>query len=441
VVVALVTASPATPLMGYAQADTLQTINFSERTGVIKNPGIGYQTYYRSAVSDRQLPSSVMYIRFNWSQIQRAPGTYDFSVIEHALRQAKAAKQKLAFRIMGFENNNPGPIGLKNAGYPGFSFTFDGHPNVWFPDIDNAIVRQDLTNLIAALGHRYGSNPLIDTIDVGFVGDWGEFHFWNTEPRPPMPTTTSLNALHEMFLTSVKVPLVTGGTLHRKDVSAFIYAVRNRIGWRVDCWGDFDTSGWNHMDNAYPALIVDAGEAWKVAPVILEPCGTMSSWVSANYPWQQTLRWAVDNHASQFSNKGKVIPPVMLPAVQDMLTKLGYRFVLTEARFPASVVRRASFRLTLHWANKGNAPMYFDRLLLIKIGNQIHHTGISMKGFLPGTRIDAVAVGTERSEVGTHDVQIGLAPPGTEAPDITLAIQGAGPWYLLGNLIITEDRQ
>jgi len=44
----------------------------------------------------------------------------------------------------------------------------------------------------------------------------------------------------------------------------------------------------------------------------------------ANYPWQQALQWAIDNHASQFNNKNDAVPAVMYSAVQHMTTKLGY---------------------------------------------------------------------------------------------------------------------
>jgi Beta-galactosidase len=185
VMIALIAAGAFSVQAGNGREISYQTINFTELTGrIIKNPGIGYQTFYRSAASDSQFPSSVLYTRVNWSQIEPAPGTYDFAPIDKALSQAQSAGQRLAFRIMGFHEGDSGPVGLKKGGYPGYTFTFKGHPSVWFPDMNQDIVQQDLAHLIAALGQRYGKNPSIDSIDIGFVGDWGEFHFWNTNPTP-----------------------------------------------------------------------------------------------------------------------------------------------------------------------------------------------------------------------------------------------------------------
>jgi len=297
-------------------------------------------------------------------------------------------------------------------------------------------VQQDLANLISALEQRYANNPAIDSIDIGFVGDWGEFHFWNTVPTPPMPSTASLDTFQDYWLANAgSAPLIISGTLNNTDVNAFSYAIQNNMGWRVDCWGDYSPSGDQYV--AYPALIAIAPGAWKFGPVLLETCGTMADWVS-NYPWQQALQWAIDNHASAFNNKSTTIPPVMYSAVRDMLTKIGYRFVLTQAQLPTSITAGASFNLALNWTNKGNAPMYFDRHLLVKVGSQISDTGISMKSFLPGMRTDVATVGTKGLVAGTYPVRIGLAPPGSQTPDITLAIQGTGPWYTLGNIIITD---
>ena len=179
-------------------------MNRTPIAGIIKNPGVGYQTFYRSAASDSQLPSATMYVRFNWSEVQSAPGTFNFAVIDNALSLAQASGQRSAFRIMGYTEGDYGPVGLKNAGYPGFSFTFDTYRGVWFPDLDQPIVQEDMSKLISALGQKYSNHPAIDSVDVGFVGDWRNFTFGNTSPTPPFPNTSSLNTLFRAFLVNFK---------------------------------------------------------------------------------------------------------------------------------------------------------------------------------------------------------------------------------------------
>jgi hypothetical protein len=128
----------------------------------------------------------------------------------------------------------------------------------------------------------------------------------------------------------------------------------------------------------------------------------------------------------------------MMEDVKIMLTKLGYRFVLKRASFPAVAKVGQIFQLELDWANEGNAPMYFERHVVLKIGPRIMGTDLSMQGFVPGTRMDVISVETGGMPAGTYPIEIGLAPPATENPDITLAISGEGPWYRLGAITLTN---
>ncbi|PBC06792.1 DUF4832 domain-containing protein [Mesorhizobium sp. WSM3859] len=409
---------------------TMSTYYPTERTDVIKNPGVGYETFYQSAARDRQFPSSTMYFRISWSAIEARPGTFDFGPLDSALSQAQASGQRLAFRIMAYEEGDSGPVGLRNAGFPGFTFAFKGS-QVWFPNLDESVVRQDLGKLIAALGQRYGQSPAIDSIDIGIIGDWGEQHFWKTEPSPPYPRTETLKWLFDEFRTHIKGPLVVNDGIWWNDKEAFHYAISKGLGWRADCWG-----GRREMQLNYPLMVADVPNAWKSGPVIVEPCGVMSDWVLRNSQWQRSLQWAVDNHVSKISNKSEPIPAEMLPAVGNMLTKLGYRVVLRRAAFPTSIHSGSNFAVQLNWSNTGNAPMYFDRHVLVRIGTLVKDSRVSMQGFLPGDRTDTVTIGTAGLAAGTYPVQIGLAPPGSETPDITLAIRGDGPWYMLGKLVV-----
>jgi hypothetical protein len=217
---------------------------------------------------------------------------------------------------------------------------------------------------------------------------------------------------------------------------AFHHAIRIGLGWRADCWG-----GRREMYFKYPFVLADVPLAWQTAPVIMEPCGVMANWAVQKSPWQKTLQWAVDNHVSELSNKSAPIPAEMMASVRGMLGRIGYRFVITQATLPTIVRLGADLRLQLDWLNEGNAPMYLDRHVLVKIGSRIIDSGVSMQGFLPGKRVDNITIGTAGLPRGTYPIQIGLAYPNTDAPDIVLAIQGEGPWYTLGSVTLRDAPQ
>lgn len=165
------------------------------------------------------------------------------------------------------------------------------------------------------------------------------------------------------------------------------------------------------LRDAYPLVLAAALDAWKTAPVILEPCGTMATWVSSGYPWQQALDWAVANHVSQYSNKSDTIPPPMLTAVQEMTAKLGCRLVLESATLPDAAPAGADLPVQLSWTNVGNAPMYMDRVVLVRVGSLVTQSTVNPRGLLPGRRTDSVSAHTAGLGKGTFDVALGLAPP------------------------------
>jgi hypothetical protein len=77
-----------------------------------------------------------------------------------------------------------------------------------------------------------------------------------------------------------------------------------------------------------------------------------------------------------------------------------------------------------------------DRRVIVTLGPLITKTDVSMQGFTPGERAEVTAVQTGRLAAGTYPVEIGLAPPADENPDIRLAILGEGPWYRLGTIAL-----
>src|SRR5689334_5152515 len=53
--------------------------------------------------------STVAYLRWFWSQLEPQRGTYRWSIIDDALAEAHRHGQRLAIRIMPYDNKNPMP--------------------------------------------------------------------------------------------------------------------------------------------------------------------------------------------------------------------------------------------------------------------------------------------------------------------------------------------
>jgi Domain of unknown function (DUF4832) len=410
-----------------------QITNFIEDTStVIKNPGIGYQVVGTGDPNLSNLPSSVYYNRYDWSAIEQTVGSYTWTPIDNDLANATSGGQALTLRIMGFEDGNTGVQAYKTAGYPGNNFTFNSTSGVYFPSIANSSVKTAMTNIVNALKTRYGSTAI--AIDAGFIGAYGEYNFFGTSPAQTYPATADTEAFLGNF-TSWSIPVIVGGDLYLYDPAAFSWAMSHNFGWRVDCWGDLSSGGDQQPGARYDQTVAAYPNQWQTAPIYLEVCSDMSQWVSAGYSWQYSLDWAVNNHASGYNNKGNAIPGAMTSAVKSMTSKLGYRIFLSQAVLPSLAQTGAALNFSINWVNRGNAPLYWDRHILIKIGSQVYDSGVSLKGFQPGNRTDTFVI-NQALPSGTYQIQIGLAPPPSTTPDIKLAVSsaGAGPWYSLGTL-------
>jgi hypothetical protein len=82
--------------------------------------------------------------------------------------------------------------------------------------------------------------------------------------------------------------------------------------------------------------------------------------------------------------------------------------------------------------------MYMERHVLVGLGSAVMDTGLSLRGFLPGRREDVAGIDVRNFPPGQYPVRIGIGPPQSRTPDVALAIEGQGPWYPLGEIILRE---
>jgi len=102
-----------------------------ETDDLLANPGMGWQTFHRFADEDKaleSLPSSTAYFRFYWRELESQEGSIDFAKLDALLARARAAGQKLAFRIMctGSGQYMDVPSWLKDRGCRGYEFEYGG---------------------------------------------------------------------------------------------------------------------------------------------------------------------------------------------------------------------------------------------------------------------------------------------------------------------------
>jgi len=159
---------------------------------ILANPGMGWETFHRTAKQDKNLPawipSTVHYARWGWGTIEPEPGRIDAAFLDKVLADSRAAGQKLAFRVMCC-STRPGrpyhPAWIANVGRREIVGNYGKTAGLRIPDLDDPTVLEKHLDFIRRLGRRYDGHPDVDHVDLGSVGWWGEWHMSNSKCEMP----------------------------------------------------------------------------------------------------------------------------------------------------------------------------------------------------------------------------------------------------------------
>ena len=338
-----------------------------ETDEILANPGMGWETFHRTADDDKNLPSwipsTVHYARWGWGTLEPEEGKIDYDFLDGVLEETRQAGQKLAFRAMccsSYPRRPYHPEWLQEIGGKVVVTRYGNGPELEVPVLDDPVVLAAHLDFIKRLGARYDGHPDIDHVDLGSVGWWGEWHM-SQSTNAPMPTPETQKKIVDAYLAAFqKTPLVMligGGDMLK-------YAVENGAGWRADCLGDMGgfSKTWCHMRMAYPQRLpeADAIDAWKTAPVAWETCWDMRKWVNEGWSLRFIFNYALALHGSVINNKSAPLPEGenIRPEVERFLRRLGYRLVLKELKHPKQAKPGEKLKLAMKWQNTGSAPCY-----------------------------------------------------------------------------------
>ncbi len=424
--------------------------------------------------------SGTAYFRWHWRDIEPVQGEIDFDMIDAAIQSANALNETLSFRVMTIADDSVGiPDWLQNS-ISGQQLASPGGTTYW-PDYRDAAFQSEHARMVAALGARYDGHPAVDHIDIGSVGCWGE---WNTaclnegqglfgvfDP----PNTDEEQAIADAYRSLISdytsafshTPLVMlgFGAAGEPELDIFLHAVRAGTGWRVDCWGDWGvfSDTWNHQESAYPNLIEGATAAypefatlWQRAPIQLEVCATLPDWAADGWSAAapdgevyKTFEWALEQHASVLNAKWTDIPAEYGEALDELLRRNGYRFVIDSFNHDSELAPGAELTLTSSWSNIGVAPIYLPRTLSYRFRgatrSETFTSSQDLQQWLPGSwsvndnfSLPAdLPSGTYALEVAIVD-RAGQNPTTLPLPPLFLSIEGRGSdgWYAISQVTV-----
>ena len=434
-------------LLTRAAEDDLQRVRFREVDTLFANPGQGWMSQQRNPNGETRFPCSVVYIRFDWADVEPQEGQFNWKFIDDVISAWKPRGATVAMRVMTANAHSGGyyssPKWLFDAGCKGFEYNAGGGdptsggraiPRIE-PDYADPIYLAKHGAFIAALGKRYEGAPGVEFLDIGSYGIWGEWH--TTHPAP----VGVRKQIVDMYLQAFpKTPLV----FMSDDVEVMGYALAHGAGMRRDGVG----SPWheqNWIGSQRYAGVSGMADTWKKAPMIFEWYGDYDYLKSQSWSFDAAVSFMLNNHVSLINDNIGRVPPEAMPQLEKLARLAGYRFVLREVAHEKSVPRGAVLDVTMKWANVGVGKLYRPFELRLSLRKAAGQTVVTNKAdtdpreWLPGERdvaeVVQIPAGLER---GDYTLAVSLIDPANPKRTLSLAMDAPAKegWYLVSQVRI-----
>ena len=180
-----------------AQESEMVKVVPKEIDDVLINPGIGFMTFQRfngdklneGSHWTEGLPieyqefngdltnigypqTTIAYFRVNWRFLEPNPLKYNWEMIDKALRTAAERGQTLMLRISPYESGAEKDVPEWYREMVGEEKNLKS--DKWNVDPEDPRFVEYFGGLIKAMGQRYDGHPDLESVDISFVGYWGE---------------------------------------------------------------------------------------------------------------------------------------------------------------------------------------------------------------------------------------------------------------------------
>ncbi len=221
--------------------------------------------------------------------------------------------------------------------------------------------KRRLVRLIGRLGQVWDNDPRVAFVQMGMIGKWGEHHTPDVSPELQ-------KLMGVAFTTAFKNKLVM--VRHPWDFRAYRFGVY---------WDSFA-----HVEQDYHADgILKLGDRWQTAAIGGEtafdwglskeqpgdnPEDTLSDPLHRNY-LINLIRQLHCNHLAWISDYDRKNQAAR-DGAEEVQKAFGYRFVLDEVRYPASVLPGAPFEVVFGVRNTGSTPFYYPWAVQLSLLNE-----------------------------------------------------------------------
>ncbi|MGL6194606.1 MAG: DUF4832 domain-containing protein [Thermoguttaceae bacterium] len=430
----------------------------------VVNPGKGWILYGHADWHPQELVDLAMtgYERFSWGDIEPEEGVFRWEFIDDFLKTWTDRGKQCAFGVMCANTHSKNfwttPKWVFDAGakYSRFDLSdpkmaTTGTPGEKLvPVFNDPVFMAKLEKFIEALAARYDGHPGIAFIDIRSYGNWGEGHMYpfNKDEITPKEYQEHVRIHREAFKKTLLV-LPVGSKESTHFIPVFKWAIENGVSLRRDgICGNSDGSEVIVCDDKM-ASVFELFADYKM----LRELGWWEG-VKDQNGFGYTLAECVENGKPTWcdlSRGGKSGAELLADApdlVRKLNNRLGYHFVIQNAKFPKQIKSETEFPVWLMWLNSGVAPMYVPAKVSFALLDQdkspaavIDATNTNLRHLKSDTPcLVKEMIRFDNIPAGRYTLAVGICKESENEPSIKLGIElpQTGNWYELGSVIVAS---
>jgi len=431
------------------------------------NPFIGW-VFWADSLPAENGPHSMAYVGIDWRSLEAQKNIYDFASIESDNRFLYCRDNgiRLILRvILDYPGKKDGiqiPQWLYDeTGGDGTWYENDSGKRGYSPNYENPILIEAHRRMIEAIGQRYGRDPLIAFIQLGSLGQYGEWYVPAQAGRMPSAAVTAQYVQHYRTAFPDKVLLFRRPVSQMRGMTAGLY--NDMIGdvKQTQRWLDWIVMG---SDTEFQDMAA-MPDFWRKGPSGGEFAnGDPYRYLTDEY-FDTTRQQIVDSHTSLI---GPCAPDRRISAevkanADRLLSLMGYRYQIQTAEMPRTAKAGSSVTIRQQWQNLGNSPLYYRWPVQVQLRQAQSQTPASgpdssasdvgrtdvetvsgmadadTREWLPGPiQFDVTIQLPADMQPGSYELLTAIIDPDTGRPGISLANAGRRPdgYYRIGQIQI-----
>lgn len=413
-----------------------ERVVYTASDDVYINPYMGYAGWAVN-MTKKHMPEpdvSLAFALLFWKDFEPEKGVYDFDSFEE-LNNFQHLTSKNVKIIIRFVCDYPSTD--KHMDIPEWLFDeIDGAGQYYnnnglqgfAPDYANEYIikRHDLA--IKTLGERYGNSPDVAFIQLGSLGQWGEWH--NTIAGISFPDSDITDLYVKHYLNAFKE--IKLQMRRPNDI-----AKENGIGFYNDMMGN------NESTYMWLGWIEDFGvtDYYSIAPSGGEFASTYPLEKYFNDMYENVKKMMIDSHTTYI-----VALPQGNDNSEDLLKTIGYRLMVENVHYSNEIYYKNTVSIMFNIKNAGIAPFYYKwpfRCFFFNENGEMMESqdiDLDVTKILPGNVVYHYADIFVSLEPGDYTIKLGLINPYTGNAEVMFAnIEMESDCLLpVGNLIIKE---